>query len=171
MAFIGTTQLTRQTSLQTALFKDWIVQAKWRNFWGSGEHFDWWTFPIDANSDQHGDRYNVTPAIDEAFEYADFTGQVLSAVDSDDGTHISFELPTEIPVHDVEVLIEDEGKALEIEVPSCTIDGVQTLVELLWGPNALLAVRFNDQHMNFDNKRIIALDAPKSWHFPIHYLM
>ena len=110
-------------------------------------------------------------AIDEAFEYADFTGQVLSAVDSDDGTHISFELPTEIPVYDVEVLIEDEGKALEIEVPSCTIDGVQTLVELLWGPNALLAVRFNDQHMNFDNKRIIALDAPKSWHFPIHYLM
>ena len=110
-------------------------------------------------------------AIDEAFEYADFTGQVLSAIDSDDGTHISFELPTEIPVHDVEVLIEDEGKALEIEVPSCTIDGVQTLVELLWGPNALLAVRFNDQHMNFDNKRIIALDAPKSWHFPIHYLM
>ena len=110
-------------------------------------------------------------AIDEAFEYADFTGQVLSAVDSDDGTHISFELPTEIPVHDVEVLIEDEGKALEIEVPSCTIDGVQTLVELLWGPNALLAVRFNNQHMNFDNKRTIALDAPKSWHFPIHYLM
>ena len=110
-------------------------------------------------------------AIDEAFEYADFTGQVLSAIDSDDGTHISFEIPTEIPVHDVEVLIEDEGKALEIEVPSCTIDGVQTLVELLWGPNALLAVRFNDQHMNFDNKRIIALDAPKSWHFPIHYLM
>jgi hypothetical protein len=110
-------------------------------------------------------------AIDEAFEYADFTGQVLSAVDSDDGTHISFELPTEIPVHDVEVLIEDEGKAIEIEVPSCTIDGVQTLVELLWGPNALLAVRFNDQHMNFDNKRIIALDAPKSWHFPIHYLL
>ena len=110
-------------------------------------------------------------AIDEAFEYADFIGQVLSAVDSDDGTHISFELPTEIPVHDVEVLIEDEGKALEIEVPSCTIDGVQTLVELLWGPNALLAVRFNNQHMNFDNKRIIALDAPKSWHFPIHYLM
>jgi hypothetical protein len=110
-------------------------------------------------------------AIDEAFEYADFTGQVLSAVDSDDGTHISFELPTEIPVHDVEVLIEDNGKAIEIEVPSCTIDGVQTLVELLWGPNALLAVRFNDQHMNFDNKRIIALDAPKSWHFPIHYLL
>jgi hypothetical protein len=110
-------------------------------------------------------------AIDEAFEYADFTGQVLSAVDSDDGTHISFELPTEIPVHDVEVLIEDEGKALEIEVPSCTIDGVQTLVELLWGPNALLAVRFNNQHMNFDNKQIIALNAPKSWHFPIHYLM
>jgi hypothetical protein len=110
-------------------------------------------------------------AIDEAFEYADFTGQVLSAIDSDDGTHISFELPTEIPVHDVEVLIEDEGKALEIEVPSCTIDGVQTLVELLWGPNALLAVRFNNQHMNFDNKRIIALAAPKSWHFPIHYLM
>jgi hypothetical protein len=110
-------------------------------------------------------------AIDEAFEYADFTGQVLSAVDSDDGTHISFEIPTEIPVHDVEVLIEDEGKALEIEVPSCTIDGVQTLVELLWGPNALLAVRFNNQHMNFDNKRIIALNAPKSWHFPIHYLM
>ena len=110
-------------------------------------------------------------AINEAFKFADFTGQVLSAVDSDDGTHISFELPTEIPVRDVEVLIEDEGKALEIEVPSCTIDGVQTLVELLWGPNALLAVRFNNQHMNFDNKRIIALDAPKSWHFPIHYLM
>jgi hypothetical protein len=25
--------------------------------------------------------------------------------------------------------------------------------------------------MNFNNKRIIALNAPKSWHFPIHYLM
>ena len=110
-------------------------------------------------------------AIDEAFEYADFTGQVLSAVDSDDGTHISFELPTEIPVHDVEVLIEGEGKALEIEVPSCTIDGVQTLVELLWGPNALLAVKFAHKRMNFDNRRITAIDAPKSWHFPIHYLM
>ena len=127
-------------------------------FWRESSHRD-----LEATTEQE--------AIDEAFEYADFTGQVLSAVDSDDGTHISFELPTEIPVHDVEVLIEDEGKALEIEVPSCTIDGVQTLVELLWGPNALLAVRFNNQHMNFDNKRIIALDAPKSWHFPIHYLM
>ena len=110
-------------------------------------------------------------AIDEAFEYADFTGQVLSAVDSDDGTHISFELPTEIPVHDVDVLIDDEGKALETQVPSCTIDGVQALVELLWGPNALLAVKFGDKRMNFDNRRIIEIDAPKSWHFPIHYLM
>jgi hypothetical protein len=127
-------------------------------FWRESSHKD-----LEATTEQE--------AIDEAFEYADFTGQVLSAIDSDDGTHISFEIPTEIPVHDVEVLIEDEGKALEIEVPSCTIDGVQTLVELLWGPNALLAVRFNNQHMNFDNKRIIALDAPKSWHFPIHYLM
>ena len=36
MAFIGTAQLIRQTTLQTALFKDWIVQAKLRNFWGSG---------------------------------------------------------------------------------------------------------------------------------------
>ena len=127
-------------------------------FWRESSHKD-----LEATTEQE--------AIDEAFEYADFTGQVLSAIDSDDGTHISFELPTEIPVHDVEVLIEDNGKALETEVPSCTIDGVQTLVELLWGPNALLAVRFNNQHMNFDNKRIIALDAPKSWHFPIHYLM
>jgi len=127
-------------------------------FWRESSHKD-----LEATTEQE--------AVDEAFEYADFTGQVLSAIDSDDGTHISFEIPTEIPVHDVEVLIEDEGKALEIEVPSCTIDGVQTLVELLWGPNALLAVRFNNQHMNFDNKRIIALDAPKSWHFPIHYLM
>jgi hypothetical protein len=110
-------------------------------------------------------------AIDEAFEYADFTGQVLSAVDSDDGTHISFELPNEIPVHDVEVLIDDNGKPLETEVPSCTIDGVQALVELLWGPNALLAVKFGHKRMNFDNRRIIAIDAPKSWHFPIHYLM
>jgi len=127
-------------------------------FWRESSHK-----VLDATTEQE--------AINEAFEFADFTGQVLSAVDSDDGTHISFEIPTEIPVHDVDVLIEDEGKALEIEVPSCTIDGVQTLVELLWGPNALLAVRFNNQHMNFDNKRIIALDAPKSWHFPIHYLM
>jgi len=110
-------------------------------------------------------------AIDEAFEYADFTGQVLSAVDSDDGTHISFDLPTDIPVHDVEVLIDNEGTALETEVPSCTIDGVQALVELLWAPGALLAVRFGNKHMNFDNRRIIALNAPKSWHFPIHYLM
>ena len=110
-------------------------------------------------------------AIDEAFEYADFTGQVLSAVDSDDGTYISFDLPTEIPVYDVEVLIDDNGKPLETEVPSCTIDGVQALVELLWGPNALLAVKFGHKRMNFDNRRIIAIDAPKSWHFPIHYLM
>ena len=99
-------------------------------------------------------------AIDEAFEYADFTGQVLSAIDSDDGTHIAFEIPTEIPVHDVEVLIEDEGKALEIEVPSCTIDGVQTLVELLWGPNALLAVRFNNQHMNLTTSESSHLTHP-----------
>jgi hypothetical protein len=77
MAFIGTTQLTRQTSLQTTLFKDWIVQAKWRNFWGSGEHFDWWAFPIDANSDQHGDRYNVTPAIAELRNNAAFLEAVL----------------------------------------------------------------------------------------------
>ncbi len=110
-------------------------------------------------------------AIDEAFLYADFIGEVLQSIDTDDGTHISFELPTEIPVYDVEVLIEDEGKALEIEVPSCTIDGVQAIVELLWEPGALLAVRFNHKVMNFNNKRIIALNAPKSWHFPIHYLM
>ena len=110
-------------------------------------------------------------AIDEAFEFAESLGLVLSEIEGDDGTHISFDLPTEVPVYDVEVLIDDNGKPLETEVPSCTIDGVQALVELLWGPNALLAVRFNNQHMNFDNRRIIALDAPKSWHFPIHYLM
>jgi len=110
-------------------------------------------------------------AVDEAFEYADLLGLLLSEINGDDGTHISFDLPTEIPVYDVEVLIEDEGKALEIEVPSCTIDGVQALVELLWAPGALLAVRFGHRHMNFDNRRIIALNAPKSWHFPIHYLM
>ena len=46
MALIGTEQLARQASLKTALFKDWIVQAKWRNFWGSGEHFDWWAFRL-----------------------------------------------------------------------------------------------------------------------------
>ena len=110
-------------------------------------------------------------AIDEAFLYADFIGEVLQSIDTDDGTHISFDLPTEIPVYDVEVLIDDNGKPLETEVPSCTIDGVQALVELLWGPNALLAVKFGHKRMNFDNRRIIALDAPKSWHFPIHYLM
>ena len=110
-------------------------------------------------------------AIDEAFEFAETLGLVLSEIEGDDGTHISFDLPTEVPVCDVEVLIDDNGKPLETEVPSCTIDGVQALVELLWGPNALLAVRFNNQHMNFDNRRIIAIDAPKSWHFPIHYLM
>ena len=77
MAFIGTAQLIRQTTLQTALFKDWIVQAKWRNFWGSGEHFDWWAFPIDANSDQHGDRYNVTPALNELRNSAAFLEVVL----------------------------------------------------------------------------------------------
>lgn len=110
-------------------------------------------------------------AIDEACEYAELTGLVLSAVNGDDGTHISFDLPTDIPVHDVEVLIDDEGKPLETEVPSCTIDGVQTLVELLWGPDALLAVRFGNKYMNFNNRRIIELNAPKSWHFPIHYLM
>ena len=76
MAFIGTAQLIRQTTLQTALFKDWIVQAIWRNFWGSGEHFDWWAFPIDANSG-HGDRYNVTPAINELRNSAAFLEAVL----------------------------------------------------------------------------------------------
>ena len=110
-------------------------------------------------------------AIDEAFLYADFIGEVLHSIDTDNGTHMSFDLPTEIPVYDVEVLIDDNGKPLETEVPSCTIDGVQALVELLWGPNALLAVKFGHKRMNFDNRRIIAIDAPKSWHFPIHYLM
>ena len=110
-------------------------------------------------------------AIDEACEYVDLTSLVLSEINGDDGTHISFDLPTDIPVHDVEVLIDDNGKPLETEVPSCTIDGVQTLVELLWGPNALLAVKFGHKRMNFDNRRIIAIDAPKSWHFPIHYLL
>ena len=76
MAFIGTAQLIRQTTLQTALFKDWIVQAKWRNFWGSGEHFDWWAFPIDANSG-HGDRYNVAPAITELRNDPEFLHAVL----------------------------------------------------------------------------------------------
>ena len=76
MAFIGTTQLIRQTTLQTSLFKDWITQSKWRNFWGSGEHFDWWAFPIDANS-SHGDRFNVAPAINELRENAEFLNAVL----------------------------------------------------------------------------------------------
>ena len=110
-------------------------------------------------------------AIDEAFEFAESLGLVLSEIEGDDGTHISFDLPTEIPVYDVEVLIDDNGTPLETEVPSCTIDGVQAIVELLWAPGALLAVRFNHKVMNFNNKRIIALNAPKSWHFPIHYLM
>jgi hypothetical protein len=101
----------------------------------------------------------------------DLTSLVLSEIKSDDGTHISFDLPTDIPVHDVDVLIDDEGKPLETEVPSCTIDGVQALVDLLWGPDALLAVRFGNKYMNFNNRRIIELNAPKSWHFPIHYLM
>ena len=76
MAFIGTTQLIRQTTLQTSLFKDWITQSKWRNFWGSGEHFDWWAFPIDASS-SHGDRFNVAPAIHELRENAEFLNAVL----------------------------------------------------------------------------------------------
>jgi hypothetical protein len=70
-------------------------------------------------------------AIDEAFEFAESLGLVLSEIEGDDGTHISFDLPTEIPVYDVEVLIDDNDKALEIEVPSCTIDGVQAFVDLL----------------------------------------
>jgi hypothetical protein len=110
-------------------------------------------------------------AIDEAFEFAESLGLVLSEIEGDDGTHISFDLPTEIPVYDVQILIDDNGAPLETEVPSCTIDGVQAIVELLWGPGALLAVRYNHKVMNFNNKRIIAIDAPKSWHFPIHYLM
>ena len=60
MAFVGTAHLIRQTTLQTSLFKGWITQSKWRNFWDSGEHFDWWAFPIDADSG-HGDRFNVAP--------------------------------------------------------------------------------------------------------------
>ena len=76
MAFIGTTQLIRQTTLQTSLFKDWITQSKWRNFWGSGEHFDWWAFPIDANSG-HGDRFNVAPALGELRQNSEFLGAVL----------------------------------------------------------------------------------------------
>jgi hypothetical protein len=66
-------------------------------------------------------------AIDEASEYVDLTSLVLSEIKGDDGTHISFDLPTDIPVHDVDVLIDDEGKALETQVPSCTIDGVPPL--------------------------------------------
>jgi len=77
MIFIGTAQLIRQTSLQTSLFKDWITQSHWRNFWGSGEHFDWWAFPIDDSSDRHGDRYNVTPAISELRNDPEFLNAVL----------------------------------------------------------------------------------------------
>jgi hypothetical protein len=127
-------------------------------FWRESTLFD-----ISATTEQE--------AIDEAFEFAESLGLVLSEIEGDDGTHISFDLPTEIPVYDVEVLIDDNGTPLETEVPSCTIDGVQAIVELLWAPGALLAVRFNHKVMNFNNKRIIALNAPKSWHFPIHYLM
>ena len=76
MAFIGTAQLIRQTTLQTSLFKDWITQSKWRNFWGSGEHFDWWAFPIDADS-THGDRFNVAPAISELRQNSEFLRAVL----------------------------------------------------------------------------------------------
>jgi hypothetical protein len=77
MIFIGTAQLIRQTSLQTSLFKDWITQSQWRNFWGSGEHFDWWAFPIDVSSDRHGDRYNVAPAIAELRNDPEFLHAVL----------------------------------------------------------------------------------------------
>jgi hypothetical protein len=77
MIFIGTAQLIRQTTLQTSLFKDWITQSRWRNFWGSGEHFDWWAFPIDITSDRHGDRYNVTPAIAELRSDPEFLHAVL----------------------------------------------------------------------------------------------
>ena len=76
MIFIGTAQLIRQTTLQTSLFKDWITQSKWRNFWGSGEHFDWWAFPIDANSG-HGDRFNVAPALGELRQNSEFLSAVL----------------------------------------------------------------------------------------------
>ena len=76
MAFIGTTQLIRQTTLQTSLFKDWMTQSKWRNFWGSGEHFDWWAFPIDDDS-TYGDRFNVAPAIGELRQNSEFLGAVL----------------------------------------------------------------------------------------------
>lgn len=92
----------------------------------------------------------------EAFLSADFIGKVLNSIKNNEGIHISFDQLTEIPVYEVEVLIEYEGKAIEIEVPSFTIDRVQTLIELLWGPDALLAVRFNNRVMNFDNKRIIS---------------
>ena len=60
-------------------------------------------------------------AIDEAFLYADLIGEVLHSIETDDGTHMSFDVPIDNPVHDVEVLIDDNGKLTETEVPSCTM--------------------------------------------------
>ena len=34
---------------------------------------------------------------------------------------MSFDLPTDVPIYDVEVLIDDNGKLTETEVPSCTM--------------------------------------------------
>ena len=49
-------------------------------------------------------------AIDEAFEFAETLGLVLSEIEGVDGTHISFGLPNDIPVREVEVIIKDEGR-------------------------------------------------------------
>lgn len=76
MAFVGVDRLIRQTTLQSTLFKDWIVASKWGNF-GPDEHFDWWAFPLDRDSNSHGDVFNVTPALDELSNNTVFLSAVL----------------------------------------------------------------------------------------------
>lgn len=84
MAFIGVDRLIRQTTLQADLFKDWIVAGKWHNF-GPDEHFDWWAFPLDRDSNSHGDVFNVAPAFDELSQNQVFLTSVL-----ENAEHLAF---------------------------------------------------------------------------------
>ena len=84
MAFIGVDRLIRQTTLQSTLFKDWIVASMWNNF-GPDEHFDWWAFPLDRDSNAHGDVFNVSPAFDELANNPLFLGAVL-----ENAQHLAF---------------------------------------------------------------------------------
>lgn len=71
MTFVGVQTLVGKTTDQSTMFKNWVVRSEWNKF-GPAEHFDWWAFPIDRDSRAHGDRYNITPVLEQLRSHREF---------------------------------------------------------------------------------------------------